>query len=227
MKKLIDTISLWDDGVHDGVRGGIFHWIDAIANDRESEPEVITIPWIDETIAQSLDNDYYLVHSGSKYVSCVYERIQKLIDDGKLSHASVEQYLASSIINKFRDSWNKIYDAITTNYSPLENYDMAQTETPNVTHTKTVKQKLTTENDAFGFNSTEPVHQTKSTASGTKLDNEETNSETGTRGLTRHGNIGVTTSQQMLQSEIDLRSNYQFVEQLFNDVDSILAMLVY
>ena len=59
------------------------------------------------------------------------------------------------------------------------------------------------------------------------LDNEETDTETGTRGLTRHGNIGVTTSQQMLQSEIDLRSNYHFINQIMNDVDSILCLLVY
>lgn len=227
MKKLIDTVELWDDGVHDGVRAGIFHWIDVLANDRESEPEVVTIPWIDETIAQSLDNDYYLVHSGSKYVSCVYERIKKLIDDEKLSLSSVEQYLASSIINKFRESWNKIYDAMTTEYAPLENYDMTQKETPNVTHAKTVKQDLTTENDGYGFNSGDAVHVSKSKISGASLNNEETNTETGTRDLTRHGNIGVTTSQQMLLSEIDLRSKYHFIEQIFNDVDSILCLLVY
>lgn len=226
MTKLIDTITFWDDGIHDGVENGIFDMIWLIANEPYEETPLDSMPWLTEELKQFLDDQYYMIHSGSKCISPSYKRIVDLYDAGKLGSIPLV-YLANSIITKFRDSWNKIYDAITTNYSPLENYDMAQTETPNVTHTKTVKQKLTTENDAFGFNSTEPVHQTKSTASGAKLDNEETNSETGTRGLTRHGNIGVTSSQQLLQSEIDLRSNYQFVEQLFNDVDSILAMLVY
>ena len=62
---------------------------------------------------------------------------------------------------------------------------------------------------------------------GTQTGNIETETEDGTRTLTRHGNIGVTTSQQMLQSEIDLRNNFNFINQIMNDVDSELCMLVY
>lgn len=44
--------------------------------------------------------------------------------------------------------------------------------------------------------------------------------------LSRSGNIGVTTSQQMLQSEIDLRKNV-FFQQVFKDVDNILTIPIY
>lgn len=44
--------------------------------------------------------------------------------------------------------------------------------------------------------------------------------------LTRSGNIGVTTTQQMLQSERDLWM-WNFFEQVFNDVDSVLCLMIY
>ena len=50
--------------------------------------------------------------------------------------------------------------------------------------------------------------------------------ESGKRTLTRSGNIGVTTSQQMIQSEIDLWS-WNFIESVFADVDSVLTIQVY
>lgn len=46
------------------------------------------------------------------------------------------------------------------------------------------------------------------------------------RELTRSGNIGVTTSQQMLQSEIELRK-WLFYQSVFNDIDNILTLSIY
>lgn len=44
--------------------------------------------------------------------------------------------------------------------------------------------------------------------------------------LTRSGNIGVTSSQQLIQSEIELRQ-FNFFTQVFKDVDSVLALSIY
>lgn len=44
--------------------------------------------------------------------------------------------------------------------------------------------------------------------------------------LTRSGNIGVTTSQQMLQSERDLWV-WNFLDQVFTDIDSVLTCKIY
>lgn len=44
--------------------------------------------------------------------------------------------------------------------------------------------------------------------------------------LTRSGNIGVTTSQQMAESEIQLRS-WLFFENVMKDVDSLLTLAIY
>lgn len=42
-----------------------------------------------------------------------------------------------------------------------------------------------------------------------------------------HGNIGVTTSQQMLMSEYELRECYKFYEQIFKDIDKCLTLAIY
>lgn len=46
------------------------------------------------------------------------------------------------------------------------------------------------------------------------------------RDLTRSGNIGVTTTQQMLTSEIELRK-WLYYQSVFNDIDSILTLSIY
>lgn len=47
-----------------------------------------------------------------------------------------------------------------------------------------------------------------------------------TRELTRSGNIGVTTSQQMIESEIELWQ-WNYFKQVFEDIDSILCLDIY
>lgn len=54
-----------------------------------------------------------------------------------------------------------------------------------------------------------------------------TDTETNEHELRRHGNIGVTTSQQMLQSEIELWQWNFFNDVLFPDLDSVLTIQVY
>lgn len=65
-------------------------------------------------------------------------------------------------------------------------------------------------------------------------DESETHTNTGThndemtetRTLQRSGNIGVTTSQQMIQSEIELRKTRYF-EIVFEDIDSFMCLPIY
>ncbi len=61
-----------------------------------------------------------------------------------------------------------------------------------------------------------------------KNDVTETGNESGTEHseLRRFGNIGVTTTQQMLQSEIDLW-RWNFFDQIFSDIDKELALSVF
>lgn len=122
-----------------------------------------------------------------------------------------------------------------------------ETGTRTVSDTGTVSDSGTNSTDTgvFGFNSTEDVPS--DTASGTNSNQEtrnltrtetpnisevETGTDSGTesgehsRTLTRRGNIGVTTSQQLLQSEIELWQ-WSFFNQVFEDLDRVLTLQVY
>ena len=128
-------------------------------------------------------------------------------------------------------------------YNPLENYNMTQTETPGITHesTKKVTTDVTTsvtdtssDSSIYGFNDSNPSPSAKVENSGTTTvsgDGENNiehtlETETGTRGLTRSGNIGVTTSQQMLTAEFEVRK-YDFFKTIYNDIDKILCLKIY
>lgn len=198
--------------------------------------------WLTQAVADELDIEYYMNHSGDKSISPLFE---KLLGIQGQTGATVVTQIAKIIVNRFTDKWNKLYSAfVDSNYAPLENYNMEEVETPNITHDSTTKQKTkieteteddTNEQSVYGFNSTtkvpsaENVRNGKTIVSGDANDNETVSQdkETGTRLLTRHGNIGVTTSQQMLQSEITLRSNYNFIHMLYDDVDSVLTLPIY
>ena len=229
IKKLKQTINISDLLT----TGGIFTQIANIQN----QP----LTWL-TPIALTLDKEYYLSHSGNKYISRLYDSLLKYEESGDVTSALSE--IAKMILNKFSLKWDRLYLAINTNYKPLENYDMEEKETPDITKDRTVKQNtnITTEikdmdadRKVNGFNSTTPVNAETNSTNGTTTVSGDGNDnvtsdiekETGNRTLTRHGNIGVTTSQQMLQSEIDLRNNFNFTNQLMDDVDSMLCLLVY
>lgn len=134
------------------------------------------------------------------------------------------------------------------NYSMTEEEkpNITRTETPNIEHNRTTTAKsdysvtttTDTNSDVYGFNSNSPVPQAETNGGSTvttqgdadknvTTENERetgtrTQTETGNRTLTRSGNIGVTTSQQMIQSEIELWE-WNFIETVFNDVDKVLT----
>lgn len=110
-------------------------------------------------------------------------------------------------------------------------------ETPGVTTTETHSVKGF-DSDSFvgsdqdvtghtGFNTT-AYEQLKDTLSGTdKTTHSGTDTETKNYRLTRSGNIGVTTSQQMIESERQLLMFDYFNKIVFPDIDKIIALSVY
>ena len=129
---------------------------------------------------------------------------------------------------------------------------MEEKRTPNLTHTETFNSvtdtrtpNLSTGNNTstsgktgvFGFNGSsakdsatndgESSSLTSVTGTDTNVKTGNiSNTETGTDTLTRKGNIGVTTSQQLIESELELRK-HDFYKIVYNDIDSILCMKIY
>lgn len=79
-------------------------------------------------------------------------------------------------------------------------------------------------NNVSDSGSRESTNTVSNESSDTETKNLQTNtSET----FHREGNLGVTTSQQMLESEFELRMNYRFFDVVFADVDKTLALQLY
>ena len=237
-----------------------------------------------------INQDYYYRHSGSKIVSPL---VGHFLDDvGKLTNNGCYS-LARIIVNDYKTNWDKIYKALTIDYSPIENYDLTEESTDSRSHTSdhtgtdgtthtgtdttaqsgedsttdggtigttnTIKDATEkTVNGIAGFNtqdefskdtsSTKTVNQVvqndekRNLTGSTKYGKTETNTldttdnttynstiketDSESHSLRRHGNIGVTTSQQMIESELVLRKK-NFFDIVFSDIDRLLTLSIY
>lgn len=130
--------------------------------------------------------------------------------------------------NKYQINWKKLYDTTVLEYNPIENYDRMEDwtdtddETTSSARDNTIKStstneitnsvNITDQNTAFNAGLADHAKQitdgdTTENGSITNTEKENVNDgRTGTHTRTgrAHGNIGVTTSQQMIQSERDL-----------------------
>lgn len=232
MKKLrlIDT--------YDATTGGIFSALDSL-----------DVPWKNDIDGVTLDTEYYFNISGQKSLSPLMRRYVPLTSE-KLST------VANLVFYMYRGNWEKLYYTLSLEYNPISNYDMSETETVDNdrTNTRTNTGTQTTagsnsatgstssnaDNNVYGFNSVNSVgdtendvtasNTTSSTDSHTTTDNlteTETGGENIERTLTRSGNIGVTTSQQMIQAERDLWLWNFFYNTVFPNIDKVLTLEIY
>ena len=151
-----------------------------------------------------------------------------------------------SIISNLSEIYNNEYTTkvglLLSNYNPIENYNSTETESTtseNTTtsgneNTTTTTTNSTTENSGDTTNKVSPYdsenfnNDNNTTTTNTTTDNATditTINDSGnissngslTRTLTRKGNIGVTTTQQMIESEYELRAKnlvFEFLEKV-------------
>nr|DAI86100.1 MAG TPA: hypothetical protein [Bacteriophage sp.] len=136
--------------------------------------------------------------------------------------------------DKWQESLRQVWNALHADYNPIENYDRQEhwTDSPDITRTENGNNESTmtgNENsnaygDVSAYNASDYQAQdrTRSDSSNTsngKNNYSSSNRETGTTTHDGriHGNIGVTTSQQMIESELKLRkqSFYGYAVSLF------------
>lgn len=118
--------------------------------------------------------------------------------------------------NKNLDNWTHINEALRENYDPLWNKDGTFTETEN----RDLKSTGTSTGQVSAFNTESFRNQSRQDASGT---------DSGTIIRTRRetGNIGVTTSQQMLTEEVNLRRQFNIYDFITEDFKSRFCLMVY
>lgn len=187
-----------------------------------------------------LDQAYVYHHATAKQIS----RYAEILLEGDPSHPTGRddvynwtddslQALMEIFWTHYGDNIERIRDVLTAQYAPLENYNMSETRTPDLTETTQTKSNVRTSgsNKVYGFNSSTAVPATESQADtvtqGADTANQSKRTNTGTEKLERSGNIGVTTSQQMLLSELDLRAQHEFEEYVFTFLDQIMTCGAY
>lgn len=93
--------------------------------------------------------------------------------------------------------------------------DMTTTSIGKIEHADTGKDTTTSSMGKI-------THSTTGTDTDT-LDGSDTTTDT----LTRHGNIGVTMTQQLLTAEDDFWSHYSFFKRYFNDIAEVISLPIY
>lgn len=123
---------------------------------------------------------------------------------------------------KYATSLNKIYNALVANYDPLANTDVVETEekdgkdknTRGGTDTSTVVSSLSTHSaTTFDSGTQKPTGQTDSSGTSTigygRTDTLEYDTTITRR---KSGNIGVMSTQELLEREYNLRLKYTFYD---------------
>lgn len=148
----------------------------------------------------------------------------------------------------YQTKYNKLLATEKLEYDPIENYSMTETGTDvrtpdlvsntkargkssgNVTDTSITTSAVTTYDNTADF-----INQNKGTADTTTTTSAENSSTgktttTGTEKTThefkRSGNIGVTTSQQMIQSEREV-ADFSALAQFVTDIANIICLSIY
>ena len=148
----------------------------------------------------------------------------------------------------YQNKYNKLLATETLEYDPIENYSMTEsgsdvrtpdlvsnttasgTSSGNATDTSTTTSAVTTYDNTADF-----INQNKGTADNTNTTSTENSSTgktttTGTEKTThefkRSGNIGVTTSQQMIQSEREV-ADFSALAQFVTDIANIICLSIY
>ena len=172
-----------------------------------------------EMLDFNINHDYesYVFLTSQKEVQNAYQEFVKLVK----SHLLLNSY-----------KYSGLYKTTLLEYNPIENYSMTETgtdtRTPNITTTDTsnigAQANSTTSTDSVSPYDTQSFTDSNKTIvsenNGAREDSNtktETGTETTKHDFKRRGNIGVTTSQQMLESERKV-VNFTFLKIVFRNI---------
>ena len=172
-----------------------------------------------EMLDFNINHDYenYVLLTSQKEVQNAYQEFVKLVK----SHLLLNSY-----------KYSGLYKTTMLDYNPIENYSMTESgtdiRTPNMTTTDSTnvgeQSNSTTSTDSVSPYDTQTFTDSNKTVvlenNGARTDSNtrtESGTETTTHEFKRSGNIGVTTSQQMLESERKV-VNFTFLKIVFRNI---------
>lgn len=206
----------------------------------------VDLPWADSVDSIILDIEYFGNRSGGKFVAPV---IMNLLGDEVELTESDRLLLARIIWTKFGEPWKHLWETNVVAYNPIHNYNMtdrrelargeSETKVGHGSSVDTTSHGRGTESKEYvaGINNTDNVgklsNRSESQESGeTSVDGTNDRKDDSVRAsnevetTVRSGNIGVTTTQQMLSADRELWM-WNFFDQVYKDVDSVLSLPIY
>lgn len=228
---LRDVFNGWNTG------SGIFNYL----------AQITDLPWKDvETVDNSvLDIAYFGNHSGAKFCAPIVKL--SISEETGFVPEAARITIAKILISKYFQNWKHLWDTNVAVYNPIHNYDMLETrnlitadstsENGSSTGEDTTEHGRTnTEMDyKYGLNTDtenpKPSDRIDSTEGGettttSENSNQRNRVDAGEEEENTHraGNIGVTTTQKLIQEERDLWL-WNYFDQVFNDLDRELALM--
>lgn len=133
-------------------------------------------------------------------------------------------------------SWARLAATLTAEYNPIENYDRVEewedrnTNTSRYTNSANNTSSGSTKEQVYGYNNLNtPADNSASNSASTSADTSDstgTGTSAGTRKGRAHGNIGVTTTQEMLESERRV-AMFNFYDAVIRDFQKRFLIWVY
>ena len=172
-------------------------------------------------VSTMIDIDFQINRLNGSYLSPIAEY---LINDIQMNITQFQTAIIDLFNSKFYEKYSKLFKIFKADYNPIENYNMTETEDSTSTTGSMYSNALGSDSGIYAYNSTAVSDTDKSSNSGSgRTDGGEILDKT----LTRTGNIGVQTTQEMIEKTLDLYDKYNIVDKIYNDLLSILSMDCY
>lgn len=132
-------------------------------------------------------------------------------------------------------NWQRLYDTLNLEYNPIENYDRKEDITDTTKTYRKTKESAAGENEETVNHDVSAENATDYQSDSREVSKAGTTSTThGTEGIIEkyihnnrtHGNIGVTTSQQMIEAERSL-VRYSLIEEITEDYRDAFCLDIY
>lgn len=167
--------------------------------------------------------------------------------DGDELKVSIDEWFSTRL-----DGWNRIVNALSAEYNPIENYDRKEditrgwqdkgTDTENLignsqgSSTSNTVANRQERQSAFDSDTYTPIGMEDTTADQTGTSKEDSTTDRTmnygrgrdeTETVRAHGNIGVTTNQQMITEEIRVREEYDIYRIITRDFEDEFLIRIY
>lgn len=190
---------------------------------------IASISWFTGIKPGALDSYFILMH-GEKLGS---KMLDNFADDSGIIEGDKLNALATIIHNKYMNNWEHIFKTLSVEYNPIENTDYVETYKGSATGqaggSNTESGSIENQGDTYGLGSSAAAHDSKSVTTFNAHKTTLTSNSSGSdeHEIRKHGNIGVTTNAQMIDSDIEVWVKNKFYDIICKDICDTIALSIF